>query len=121
MDTQQTANRLVELCRLGENMQAIQELYADHIVSKEIPGTPNEVITGKDEVIKKSENWFKEVEEFHSSHISDPVVANNYFSCKMKMDCTFKKEGRMQIEELAVYKVDNGKIVEEQFFYNMPN
>ena len=120
METQQVANRLVELCRLGEHMQAINELYGDNIISREVPGTPNEITSGKEAVIQKSEDWFKEVDEFHSSFISDPMVADNHFSCKMKMDCTFKKQGRVLIEELAVYKVDNGKIIEEQFFYSMP-
>ncbi|MHA7057143.1 SnoaL-like domain-containing protein [Aquimarina sp. M1] len=120
MKTQDVANRLVELCRQGENMQALKELYAEDIVSKEMPGAPNAVVSGKDAVTKKSQEWYASVEEFHGSEISDPVVTENHFSCKMKMDCTFKNQGRMQIEELAVYNVTNGKIVEEQFFYSMP-
>ncbi len=120
MNTQQVANRLVELCRIGENMQAINELYANNIVSKEMPGVPNSIVSGKDAVTKKSEDWYASVEEFHGGEISDPIVAEDHFSCKMKMDCTFKEQGRMQIEELAVYQVTNGKITEEQFFYTMP-
>ncbi|MDY8136326.1 SnoaL-like domain-containing protein [Aquimarina sp. 2201CG5-10] len=120
MNTQEVANRLVELCRLGENMQAVSELYDQNVVSKEMPGMPNEVVSGKDAVIKKSEDWYASVEEFHGGEISDPIVAGNHFTCKMKMDCTFKEQGRMQIEEVNVYKVNNGKIVEEQFFYAMP-
>ncbi len=120
MDTQQVANRLVELCRMGENMQAINELYDQNVVSKEMSQVPNSITSGKEEVIKKSENWFTTVEEFHGSEISDPMIADGHFSCTMKMDCTFKGQGRKQIEELAVYQVDNGKITEEQFFYKMP-
>ncbi len=120
MDTQQVADRLVELCRIGENMQAINELYDQNVVSKEMPGVPNSTTSGKDAVAKKSEDWYATVEEFHGGEISDPIVAEGHFSCKMKMDCTFKGQGRMQIEELAVYQVNNGKITEEQFFYTVP-
>lgn len=120
MNTQQVANRLIELCRIGENMQAIKELYDDNIISKEMPEDPNPVVIGKDKVIKKSEDWFATVEEFHGSEISNPQVAENHFSCAMKLDCTFKGQGRMQIQELAVYQVNNGKITEEQFFYTTP-
>ncbi|WP_378174628.1 SnoaL-like domain-containing protein [Aquimarina sp. SS2-1] len=120
MNTQEVANRLVELCRKGENMQALKELYADNIVSKEMPGAPNAIVQGKDAVTKKSQDWYASVEEFHGGEISDPVVAENHFTCKMTMDCTFKGQGRMQMEELAIYNVNNGKIVEEQFFYSMP-
>jgi hypothetical protein len=36
------------------------------------------------------------------------------------MDVTFKPQSkRFQMEEVAVYEVDNGKIVYEQFFYKM--
>ncbi len=120
MNTQQVATRLIELCRMGENMQAISELYDQNVVSKEMPGTPNAIISGKDEVTKKSQDWYATVEEFHGGQISDPIVAENHFSCSMKMDCTFKKQGRIQIEEVCVYQVKDGKITEEQFFYTMP-
>lgn len=120
MNTKDVANRLVELCRNGENMQAISELYASNIVSKEMPGAPQEVVSGLDNVIKKSEDWYATVEEFHGGQISDPVIAGDHFSCTMKMDCTFKEQGRIQIEEVCVYKVNDGKISEEQFFYSMP-
>ncbi|SHI34694.1 SnoaL-like domain-containing protein [Aquimarina spongiae] len=120
MTTEQVANRLVELCRMGENMQAISELYDTKVVSKEMPGYPNSVTAGKEAVIKKSEDWYATVEEYHGGQISDPLVADNHFSLTMKMDCTFKGQGRMQIEELCVYEVNDGKITEEQFFYTMP-
>jgi limonene-1,2-epoxide hydrolase len=35
------------------------------------------------------------------------------------MDMTFKGRGRMQIEEIGVYHVRDGKVVSEQFFYDM--
>jgi len=118
MNTQEVANRLVELCRLGENMQAVTELYADNVVSKEMPGAPTELCEGKNAVLKKSQDWYASVEEFHGAQISEPTVAGDHFTLKMEMDCTFKNQGRMQMEEVCVYKVNNGQIVEEQFFYN---
>lgn len=121
MSTQQTADRLVELCRKGENMQALEELYADNCVSKEMPGWPNATVEGKEAITKKSEEWLANVEEFHGAQISDPQVAGNHFSCTMDMDVTFKDRGRQQMSEVCVYEVNNeGKIVNEQFFYAMP-
>ena len=117
MNTQEVANRLVELCRMGEYMQAVNELYDQNVVSKEMPSWPNPIISGKDAVIKKNEEWGETLVEFHGSKISDPIVADNHFSCTMEMDCTFKEQGRIQMEEVCVYQVNNGKIVEEQFFY----
>jgi len=37
----------------------------------------------------------------------------------MSFDVTFKDRGRQQMEEVCVYEVNNGKIVNEQFFYTM--
>ncbi len=119
MNTQQVADRLVELCREGKNMQVIDELYADNIVSTEMPWMPGQVVTeGIKAVAQKSEDWYENLEEFHNGEISDPVVAGNHFTLKMAFDATFKDRGRQQMEELCIYEVDNGKIVSEQFFYS---
>jgi len=120
MSTQKVANRLVELMRQGEGMTAINELYADNIVSKEMPGFPAEVTSGKEAVTQKSIEWLNNVQEFHKGEISDPQVAGNHFSCTMDFDITFKDRGRQQMNEICVYEVNDGKIVNEQFFYAMP-
>lgn len=120
MSTQEVANRLVDLMRKGDGMTAINELYADTIVSKEMPGYPGEeLVSGKEAVTQKSIEWFNNVEEFHKGEISDPQVAGNHFSCTMDFDVTFKDRGRQQMNEICVYEVNDGKIVNEQFFYNM--
>ena len=119
MSTQKVADRLVELCRKGQNMEAIAELYADNVVSKEMPGAPTEIVSGKEAVTQKSAQWLNNVVEFHKGEISEPTVAGNHFSCKMDFDVTFKDRGRQQMEEVCVFEVKNDKIVNEQFFYNM--
>lgn len=120
MNTQEVATRLITMCREGKNMEAIDQLYADTIISKEMPGVPDDVISGKEAVRKKSEQWLANVEEFHGGDISDPVVAGNHFSCKMSYDVTFKDSGRQQMEELCIFEAKDGKIVNEQFFYQLP-
>ena len=119
MSTQDVASRLVEMCRQGQNMEALGELYADNCVSREMPGMPNEVTEGLPAIRKKSEEWFANVAEFHSSEVSDPIVAGNHFTCTMQFDITFKDRGRTQMEEVCVFEVADGKIASEQFFYSM--
>jgi hypothetical protein len=69
--------------------------------------------------MKKGE-WWENTFEVHSSKASDPVVADNWFSVKFDMDTTHKPSGqRSKSSELAVYKVEDGKIVREQFFYDI--
>ncbi|MBC7400451.1 MAG: nuclear transport factor 2 family protein [Mucilaginibacter sp.] len=119
MSTQEVAEKLVQYCREGKNVDAINELYADNIVSKEMEGVPNNVTTGKANVLAKTIDWYNSVEEIHSGVISDPLVAGNHFTVTMDMDVTYKKSGRMPMSEIAVFEVKDGKIVADQFYYNI--
>lgn len=119
MTTAEVANELVSLCREGRHMEVIQNYYADDIVSREMPGTPNELTTGIKAVFAKGEAFFDSLAELHSGSVSDPVVAGNHFAIKMSMDASFKDGSRVDMDEIAVYEVKDGKIVNEQFFYTM--
>lgn len=119
MNTNDVAQKWVQMCREGKNMECVNELYADNVISKEMPGWSNEVTEGKQNVINKNQEWLENVVEFHGGDVSDPVVAGNHFTSKMDFDVTFKDRGRQQMEEVAVFEVKDGKIVSEQFFYSM--
>jgi hypothetical protein len=52
--------------------------------------------------------------------VEGPLVAGSHFAVVFKLDVTFKPQSRrFTMEEVAVYKVVDGKIVYEEFFYNM--
>lgn len=119
MNTQEVADKLVQFCREGKNEQAIDELYADNIVSKEPKGSPMELTEGKAAVKKKTLQWEESVEEIHSASCSDPIVADNHFSIVMNIDATYKAHGRMAMSEICVYEVKDGKIIADEFFYSM--
>jgi hypothetical protein len=119
MNTAEVAGKLVQYCREGRNIDAINELYADNIVSKEPKGSNFELVEGKEDVLAKNQQWYDMVEEVHSAEISDPIVTGNFFSVSMEMDVTYKEQGRMGMDEIAVYEVQDGKIIADQFFYNM--
>ncbi|MDO1500353.1 nuclear transport factor 2 family protein [Winogradskyella maritima] len=119
MNTQDVAKKWKAMCEQGKNLECINELYAENVVSREMPGMPDEVIEGRQNVWNKSKEWLENVEDFHASSISEPVVAGNFFSAKMGFDCTFKDRGRQQMEEVCVYEVKDGKIASEQYFYSM--
>jgi hypothetical protein len=119
MTTQQVADRLVNLCREGNFEGAVNELYHTDIESNEPVGAgpgPQRV-KGIDAVRAKTVEWGKGVEEMHSASISDPVVAGNHFAVAMKVDVTMNGAGRINMDEVAVYEVTDGKITRDQFFY----
>jgi len=118
MTTKQVADQLVGYCRQGQFEEAVKDLYANDVVSLEPDGTPDKEVKGIEGVIAKGQKFNDMVEEFHGMEVSDPIVADKFFSCSMKMDITFKGAPRTTIEEVCLYKVDNGKVVREEFFYS---
>lgn len=117
MTTQEVANKLVGYCRQGQFEEAMKDLYSNDIVSVEPDGAPVKEVRGIQGVIEKGENFNNMVEEFHGMEVSDPIVADNFFSCSMKMDVTFKGAPRNTMEEVCLYQVNDGKIVREEFFF----
>ncbi|CAM3402025.1 nuclear transport factor 2 family protein [Zobellia roscoffensis] len=119
METDEIASKLVAWCNEGDFEKPYQQLYSDKIVSIENDGKAEGAYVEGFEGIKKKGEWWQENFEVHSSKASDPVVADNWFSVKFTMDTTHKPSGqRSTSSEIAVYEVQDGKIVKEQFFYN---
>ncbi len=120
MTTQEVADRLVSLCREGKHEQVVKELYAPNIVSIEPEGTPNRIVEGLEAIIAKGEQFDSRIEKVNSSFISDPVVADNFFSCSMLMNVNMKGVPvPVDMNEVCLYTVNDGKIVQEQFFYTL--
>jgi len=119
MTTKEVAEKWAAYCLNGEFEKAYGELYDNNCVSLEMAGGQGltERCEGMEEIAAKGEKWNSMVEEFHGLKIDGPVVAANHFSATMKMDITMKGRGRAVDEEIGVFKVENGKIVHEQFFY----
>ena len=121
MSTQETANRLVELCRNGQHEQAYKELFAENAVAIEPEGSNMgpQVVEGLPGLLDKNKQFGESIEEMHSMTVSDPLVSGNFFTCTMDMDVSMKGFGRSKSSEVVVYETNNeGKIVKEQFFYS---
>jgi hypothetical protein len=121
MTTQEVADTLVKLCSQGKFDEATRSLYSNDIVSVEAAAPPGQSRESKglDAVLKKGE-WWAANHDVHSVKVDGPLVAGGHFSVAFKIEVTFKPESkRFTLEEIAVYKVENSKIVYEQFFYAM--
>jgi hypothetical protein len=118
--TQQTADRLRQLCQDGNFDTAREELYANDIISLEDgnPNTPQKV-EGIEAKKEKDENFRSSLQEVHSIKVTQPIISDNYFTLGMDMDATFKETGRHNMDEICVYRTNKeGKIDMEQFFYS---
>ena len=118
MTTKEIAKKLKKLCEQGNFEAAQKELFAKDAVSIEpmAGGGFDKETKGLDAIIKKGDKWKSMVSATHSSEISEPLIVGNTFSLTMRMDVTTKDRGRMDITELCVYQVKDGKIISEQFF-----
>lgn len=122
MNTEQVAKRLVELCRQGKYTQAHEELFAQDAVNIEMEGMSEGLMGGAkglDAIKQKGRAFAEMLEAVHSSEVSEPAIAGDWFSVAAVMDATMKGRGRVTMREVCVYHVREGKIDREQFFYDM--
>ncbi|MFD0799566.1 SnoaL-like domain-containing protein [Maribacter chungangensis] len=121
MTTEEVARNLVRFCKEGKYPEAY-DLYADDAVSMEMEGMAfgNQITKGKANILEEFVQWQNNIQEMHGGSVGEPMVAGNHFVVPMTSDVTFKEGGRMQMEELCVYEVANGKIKKAQFFYEVP-
>jgi ketosteroid isomerase-like protein len=121
MTTQEVANTLVKLCSQNKLDEAMNALYSPDIVSMEAGAPPGQSREAKGLVAVKAKSEFWTTNhEIHSFAVEGPLVAGSHFAVVFKMDVTFKPQSRrFQMEEVAIYRVADGKIVYEEFFYSM--
>ena len=118
MTTQEVANRFNELAQTGQFDKIQDELYGEDAESIEPAHSQGlQSVKGLAAIKEKGKRFNEMVDEMHGGYSKDPVVAGNHFSVAMGMDCTMKGQGRINMEEIAVYEVKDGKIVKEQFFF----
>ena len=116
------AQELVSLCRAGKYLDAVAKLYSKDIVSVEPIDSPQKPaeMRGIDVIRGKNERWV-ENNEIHKVDAIGPFVGEDQFAVRFDFDFTVKQSGqRMQLCEMGLYTVKDGKIVREQFFYHMP-
>mgnify|MGYP002623176530 FL=1 len=121
-DALSVGKQLVELCRQGKNLEAIDKLYAPNIVSIEAMSMPEMPARQEGiEAIRGKNQWWLANHEVHSEETSGPFPHGDRFAVFFKIDVTNKPSGqRMQMEEVGLYTVKNGKVVQEEYFYDMP-
>jgi len=116
--TQQVAARFDELAKQEKWFDIQDELFAENVRSIDPPDSPYfKYAEGKNAVRKKGQDFVNRVETAHKRLTTEPVIAGDHFAVGREVDITVQGLGRIQIDEIMLYKVKDGKIVLEQFFY----
>lgn len=123
-NTQALGKKLVELCKAGKNLEAVETLYSPDIVSIEAMGGPGMPARQEGmEAVKGKNEWWINNHEIHSGSTEGPWPNGDRFIVRFKYDVTGKAGPmagqRMNLDETALYTVKDGKIVQEEFFYSM--
>jgi hypothetical protein len=117
MNTEQVAQKVVELVRKQAWHEAVDTLYDKNIVSIEARANDGESPekSGIDQVREKTDWWLRNM-QVHSFKANGPFVAHDRFVVQYDADVTDKNSNeRMQLSEVGVYTVKNGKIIREEF------
>ncbi|MEM1418094.1 MAG: nuclear transport factor 2 family protein [Myxococcota bacterium] len=120
MNANEIGKKVVDYVRAGRNLDCVMELYADGVISVEpvAMGEMGRITEGKAAVLAKNEGWAS-MHEVHSGAVEGPFAhGDDRFALIFRFDVTNKPSGqRMNLEEVGVYQVKDGRIAREEYFY----
>ena len=110
----------VQAMRDRSGIASVDELYAEKAESVEAvvpPGRDVRIAKGRDAIKAKRKDWVS-THDIHMLDADGPYVhPPNRFAVRFEAKVTQKASGReMTLREVAIYSVENGKIVHEEFF-----
>ena len=116
MTTQELAQAFTDLLKSGKADEAGKTYWSDDIVSMEPMDGDMAVLKGRKAVDGKGAWWYAN-HEVHALEVEGPYVHGAQFVIHFKIDMTPKGGKRMKMDEVGLYTVADGKIVEERFFF----
>lgn len=98
----------------GKAMEAFEELYDDDIVMQE---NAEPEYRGKDFNRKREIEFFSSVEAWHGGRVLSSAVSGDVSFSEWEMEVSLKGVGRITMNQVAVRRWKNGKIVHERFYH----
>ena len=118
MTTQAIADQLVSLLRAGDFNGVYDQLFHPTEVRHVEPQSPYfPELTGVEAIKAKDAQMQAGIAEFKGMEVGEPAVAKDYFSIPYKASFVLQDGTAVDLDEIILYEVRDGKIVLEQFFY----
>ena len=116
MTNLERATELYNQVGKGQILEAFEKYYAENIIMEEPRGKRE----GKEACRISEEQFVNSVEAFHGMEIKaiSEDVNSQKVLIEVDMDVTFKDGNRVNMEQVAVQKWQNGQIIHERFYYN---
>ena len=122
MSVLEIGTQLVNTFNTEGGEACVDALYADDIVSIEGQGSDEMParMEGIDAIRGKNQWWYAN-HEVHSTTATGPFVGHreDQFVVRFFLDVTPTDGERMQMDEVALFTVKDGKIAQEEFLYLM--
>ncbi|MEM7448542.1 MAG: nuclear transport factor 2 family protein [Myxococcota bacterium] len=122
MNALEVGKKLIELWNAGRTLEALNTFYADDVESIEAVDPPeSERVQKGIEAVRAKNIWWYEHHEVHSFKAEGPYPhGEDRFAVRFIGDVTYKAtQHRMSFDEIGVYTLSSGKVVREEFFYQM--
>ncbi|MCK8463684.1 nuclear transport factor 2 family protein [Aliiroseovarius sp. S1339] len=119
-DLVKLGREFVQAMRNRRGIVHVDDIYAENAESVEAvvpPGRDERIAKGRGAIKAKRESWAA-THTIHKLDADGPYVhPPNRFVVRFEAEVTQKDTGRlMNLREIAVYSVEEGKIVREEFF-----
>ena len=100
----------------GKALEAFDKYYSDEVVMIEGDGSQR---IGKPQCREYEVNFFQGIAEMHGAGVDAMVTdGENTTMVENWMDVTFKDGTRRKLEQIARQTWQDGKIINERFYYN---
>lgn len=121
MSCLENARKLQQMLGEGQGMEAFEKFYHDDVTVTEV--ATGEIRKGKDAQRKAIQQWYGMVKELHGGgcHSVCSDEANQVSTAEGWMDVSFQDGNRVKMSEVAVQKWQDGQIIDEKFYYHMPD
>ena len=106
--------KLNEAILSGKAMEAFEELYDENVVMQE---NTDPEFRGKDFNRKREQDFFATVEAWHGGQVLASAVSGDVSFSEWTMEVTLKGVGRIKLDQVAVRRWKDGKIVHERFYH----
>ncbi len=117
MTHQEVANKLVALLRQGQFETVYDELFHQDAHHIEPQSAYFADVKGVDAIKAKDAAMGENIAGVEGMEVGDAIIAKDYIAIPYKMTVTLKDGNKWPLDEIIVYKIENSKIVSEQFFY----
>ena len=112
---QQRLNELFDYIRQGKIIEAMSEFYDKDTVMQDNANPPTKGLSAN---IEREKQFLKGVKEWKGFNVTASGVGDNVTFYECSLDFVATNGQAVHMEQVAVSRWNNGKIVHERFYYD---